>query len=206
MDARMPSRWENDDWRDLSVTRLSLVGRLRDWEDQVSWRRFLDTYGKLLFLWSLKAGLSDVEAEEAVQETVVSVAKAMKEGQFDRKGKGSFKAWLYGVARHRIADQFRKRSRGFADVAPLDERALPSDAELEAMWDAEWNEHRMKRAIELTRERVRPAQFQIFDLYVLRGWSVDKIRAELKVSRAQVYMAKLRVGSVLKSMLELANE
>lgn len=193
------------DWRDPTATRLSLLGRLGDWEDQRSWRRFFETYGRLLFLWGIKAGLSEAEAEEAMQNTVVAVAKAMRGEQFERRGPGAFKAWLYGVARHRILDQFRGRGRALA-AAAAEAESEPAEGELERLWDAEWVGHRVRRAADLTRQRVSAKQFQIFDLYALREWPVEEVRETLNVSRAQVYMAKLRVGAVFKEMLAQADE
>ena len=43
---------------------------------------------------------------------------------------------------------------------------------------------------------------QIFDCYVFQGWSADKVRKELGVSIAQVYLAKHRVGSILKKEIQ----
>jgi RNA polymerase sigma-70 factor (ECF subfamily) len=40
---------------------------------------------------AIKAGLSDAEARDVVQETVVSVARSLQAGQYDRT-QGSFKA------------------------------------------------------------------------------------------------------------------
>ena len=42
------------------------------------------------------------------------------------------------------------------------------------------------------------AQFQIFDLHVLRGWPARDVAQTLGVSLAQVYLAKLRVGRRFK--------
>ncbi len=61
-------------------TRHSLLARLKDWEDQASWREFFDTYWQLIYAVARKAGLSDAEAQDTVQETVLTVAK--KVGDF----------------------------------------------------------------------------------------------------------------------------
>ena len=50
--------------------------------------------------------------------------------------------------------------------------------------------------------KVSPKQFQIFDCYVVQDWSADKVRKELGVSIAQVYLAKHRVGSILKKEIQ----
>ena len=48
------------------------------------------------------------------------------------------------------------------------------------------------------RALVSPRQFQIFSCYVLKGWSPERVKKELGVNAAQVYLAKHRVGRILK--------
>ena len=56
------------------ATRASLLVRLKDREDQASWQEFFDTYWRLIYSVATKAGLNDAEAQDVVQETVISVA------------------------------------------------------------------------------------------------------------------------------------
>ena len=49
--------------------------------------------------------------------------------------------------------------------------------------------------------QVSPKQYQIFDYYVVKQWDAKKVQDYLGVSMAQVYLAKHRVGSVLKKEL-----
>src|SRR5437870_4967847 len=86
-------------------TRHSLLNRLKDWRDDASWREFFETYWELIYNVARKAGLTDAEAQEAVQETVIGVAR--KIGEFKTGSQhGSFKAWLLQQARWRIGDRF----------------------------------------------------------------------------------------------------
>jgi len=94
---------------DPAATRSSLVKRLRNWEDHGSWQDFFDIYWKLIYAIAIKAGLSEAEARDVVQETVVAVAKQMRDGGYDRT-KSSFKNWLCLITRRRIIDHFRKRT------------------------------------------------------------------------------------------------
>ena len=64
-------------------TRGSLLSRLKDWDDQDSWRDFFNTYWKLIYGVALKSGLTETEAQEVVQETVISVAKAIPQFKYD---------------------------------------------------------------------------------------------------------------------------
>ena len=64
-------------------TRTSLLERLKRWDDQESWRDFFNTYWRLIYGAAVKAGLSDAEAQEAVQETVIIVSKKMEDFKYD---------------------------------------------------------------------------------------------------------------------------
>lgn len=43
-------------------TRSTLLSRLRNFDDDQSWRSFFETYWKLIYGVALKAGLRDIEA------------------------------------------------------------------------------------------------------------------------------------------------
>jgi len=72
-------------------TRRSLLSRLRQWDDQESWQDFFSTYSKLIYGVALRAGLAEAEAEDIVQETVISVARQMPNFRYD-PAQGSFKS------------------------------------------------------------------------------------------------------------------
>ena len=91
-------------------TRESLLSRIKDWGDEGSWTEFFQTYRDMIFRTAIKSGLTEQESEEVVQETLVSVAKTIKEFVYDPK-KCRFKNWLGHLARKRIADCFRRRRR-----------------------------------------------------------------------------------------------
>ena len=53
-------------------TRRSMLDRLKNWEDHDSWREFFDRYWRPICGVALRYGLTDSEAEEVVQEAVLS--------------------------------------------------------------------------------------------------------------------------------------
>ena len=189
-------------------TRKSLIEKLGNWEDQRAWDEFYRTYWKLILSVALKAGLRQEEAFDVVQETVLALAKQSQQNKYDPE-QGSFKVWLMNMARWRIADQYRKRKKDTAgrgsteyendrNTATLDRIADPAGPELEQVWDAEWNKNLADRAVAKVKTKVSPRQFQIFDCYVVKGWPVRKVVTDLGVSTAQVYLAKHRVGGLIK--------
>jgi len=193
---------------DPAATRSSLVQRLRNWNDHGSWQDFFDTYWKLIYAVALKAGLSEFEARDVVQETVVAVAKQMRDGGYDRT-KSSFKNWLCLITQRRIIDHFRKRTdpkfhaaRRADDETSRTETIArvpdPASLELDTVWEEEWQKNLLDAAIERVKQQVTPNQFQIFDLSVLRGLPVGEVKKLLKVNTAQVYLARHRVGVLVK--------
>ena len=191
-------------------TRKSLIARLENWEDQRTWDEFYQTYWRLIYSVGLKAGLRSEEAFDVVQETILSIAKQSKKRLYDPE-QGSFKTWLMNMTRWRINDQFRKRKKDTAmaggewdndrktDV--IDRFEDPKGDLLERMWDVEWKKNLVDAALAGVKAQVSPKQYQIFDYYVVKQWEAKKVQAHLGVSMAQVYLAKHRVGAVLKREL-----
>ena len=195
-------------------TRKSLIARLDNWEDQKTWDEFYQTYWRLIYSVALKSGLRNDEALDAVQETILSIAKQSKKKLYDPE-QGSFKTWLMNMTRWRINDQFRKRKKDTAmaggtwddtrktDV--IDRFEDPKGDLLERMWDVEWKKNLADAALARTKAQVSPRQYQIFDYYVVKQWDAKKVQEHLGVSMAQVYLAKHRVGAVLKKELAKLN-
>src|ERR1041384_7523079 len=95
---------------DLYPTRRSLIERVKNWEDNVSWELFMDTYSPLVYSVALKAGLSKTEADDAVQETMISIAKNIREFHYD-PAIGKFRNWVIKTTTFRVGDQLRKRKK-----------------------------------------------------------------------------------------------
>src|SRR5260221_282977 len=88
-------------------TRESLLIRLRNWGDEASWKDFFETYWKLIYSVARRTGMNDVEAQDVVQETIITVVRKLPEFKYD-PAIGSFKGWLLTLTRSRIQDQFRR--------------------------------------------------------------------------------------------------
>ena len=82
---------------ELIPTRESLLSRLKDWGDGDSWQEFFETYRRLIYGTARKAGLTDAEAQDIVQETVISVAKNIEGFRYD-PAVCSFKTWIMPLA------------------------------------------------------------------------------------------------------------
>jgi RNA polymerase sigma-70 factor (ECF subfamily) len=200
---------------DFVPTRRSLLTRLRSWDDQQSWKEFFDAYGQRIYRVARKAGLSDAEAQDVVQDTVIIVARKMPGFKYD-PARGSFKSWLLLITRRRIEKQLKKRmplsgrSGGnpssavrldldeTARTATVERIADPKSFDFEAAWEHEWEQQLWSAALARVKTQVKPKQFQMFDLLVLKEWPVKEVARALNVSVALVYVNKHRVRRLLQ--------
>lgn len=199
----------NPDLRDERLrTRSSLVYRLRDWDDQVGWREFFDTYWKFIYGAALRSGLGEQEAEDVVQETVLSVAKKMPEFVYD-PSKCSFKGWLMHVTRLRIIDQLRRRQPAFQQGSAGDDDSrrtatverLPDHTAVEqqdAGWNDEWERNLVDAALERVKLRVKPEHYQIFYLSAVKGLGTLEVARMLQINAGQVYLVRHRLAKEVK--------
>ena len=198
---------------ELAPTRETLLERLRNLDDQPSWQEFFDTYWKLLYCAALKTGLSDLEAEDVVQETIIGVARNMEHFRYEPQN-CSFKGWLMHIARRRIIDCLRKRQtrpRDFLPV-PADTASTKAGPQLvdttaerafESIWEAEWEKNLIDAAMERVKRTVKPEHYQIFYLHSVKNLPARQIAGLLHITTAKVYVVQHRVARLVRSQVEI---
>ena len=194
-------------------TRESLLSRLKNQNDDESWQDFFDTYWRLIYNAALRMGLNDAEAQDVVQETVMSVLKSINGFRYD-PAKGTFKGWLLHLTHWRIIDQRRKEQRESGNLGERETNGQANDetdileripnptGELEAIWDEEWERNLWAAALDRVKKKVDLKQYQIFDLYVLKEWKVSEVARVMGVNAGQVYLIKHRIQNILKVELK----
>jgi RNA polymerase sigma factor (sigma-70 family) len=206
----------NDESDDLIPTRWSLIARLKDWDDQESWREFFDTYWKLIYGVAIKSGLTHAEAQDVVQETVRSVSKSMKEFKADAAF-GSFKSWLLHLTRWRITDQVRRRGRevrladggmppgsGTDSTGTAIEARIPDPAgnALDRIWEAEWEKHVIEAALEKLKQQASARHYQAFYLHAIKQVPPAKVAETLGLNVDQVYLIKHRLAKLFDAAIK----
>lgn len=194
------------------ATRASLLQRLKDCDDHASWQTFFDQYRGLIQRFALKAGCTETEADEVVQETVIGVARKLPEFRYE-PGRCAFKTWLLNQTLWRVKDQLRKRrswegrlAEG-ASTRPPDgttrtatmERVPDSTFErLAAAWEEDWQRTVLAAALARVKTEANPKDCQMFELHALRGLAPREVARTLGVSTARVYLAKHRLGPLVR--------
>jgi RNA polymerase sigma factor (sigma-70 family) len=203
---------DDDSMHTMHETRPTLIRRLKNWQDQASWQEFFDAYWRLIYGVARKAGMTDAEAQDVVQETMLGVAKHMPTFTYD-PNIGSFKVWLLNMTRWRIQDQFRKRrpvdmtapKTGESDTARtsfIDRVPDPASQHFDEVWELEWQQNLLAAALDRVKRHVDPLKYQIFDLHVNKGWTPEKVAQSCGITVEQVYLVKHRITQSIKSEAE----
>ncbi len=188
---------------DSPATRASLLVRLRDSRDAQAWSQFVDVYGPLIYGFARKQGCQDADAADLVQDVLRSVATAIGRLDYDAKI-GSFRGWLFTIARNRWRDIVSQRGRGAAAIGGSDVQQVlhnqpaPED---EADWNAEYERRVFAWAAQEVRREVHDATWQAFHRTAVEGQSGQEAAAALETTVAAVYLAKSRVMSRLKELI-----
>lgn len=195
-----------DDQARFLPTRRSLLSRLRREGDDESWREFFDTYWKLIYRAATQAGLSGADAEDVVQETIITVSRGIRDFRYN-PGQGSFKGWLLNTTRWRVIDHLRRNQKQ-ALLTPLTDdnretslvERLPNTVgdSLDKMWEEDWQRNLLDAAMHRVKSKVNPKHFQIFELAAIKGWPPAKVADTLDVGRAQVHLIKHRVAQLVR--------
>jgi RNA polymerase sigma-70 factor (ECF subfamily) len=180
--------------------------RLRDPGDERAWAEFVDVYGPLVRRLTRRRGLQHADADDMVQEVFRVVAAAIERGGYDPT-RGSFRGWLFQIARNLTVNALVARDRhprGTGDTAMaqlLEEQPAPA-AEDSAEFDAEYRRRMLEWAADRVRGEFTDAAWRAFWETGVVGKSAAEVANALGLSVGSVYNAKSRVMARLRREIE----
>jgi hypothetical protein len=84
----------------------------------------------------------------------------------------------------------------------LDRLPDPASADLERLWDKGWRKALLERAVLRVKKRVPARPWQMYDLSMLKRWPALDVARHLQVNVARVYLAKRRIGGLIRNELQ----
>jgi len=191
-----------------------MIERIRNWQDHEEWMRFFEKYGPFIYRRAVRRGLTDVEASEVVQDTMLGIAKKIQD--YKKRPGIPFKNWLNSIVSKRISTQFSAREKNTVSLnvtsdgrlnPSIDVAIAPGISQQDEQWERDWEENLLRAAMQRVRARIRPQHFQIYEYHVIKGRSAQETARDLNASIAQVYVVKFRVSNALKrEMRQLMQE
>lgn len=185
-------------------TTSTILSGLRDDENQAAWRRLDERFRRPVVAFAQRLGLSQADAEDVGQETLVEFASAYRKGHFD-PAKGRLSRWLFGIAFRQTLNARRSRKRDRARGETPDQPTafwanVVDEQSASICWDEEWERALLQRCLAQVEREVEAVTLQAFQLVVCQAWEPSKAARHLKVPIKSVYNAKHRV---LKRIREL---
>lgn len=179
-------------------TPTSLLERLRKPFDPEAWSRFVALYTPLIYSWARGAQLQEEDAQDLVQEVFVTLLRVLPGFSYDREQ--SFRGWLRTVTMNTWRN-VRKRAANRRLGGGVEADQLPGWDELEAAWEAEYQQYVVVRALSVMRADFQEATWKACWEVVVSGRPAAEVAAELGMTVGAVYAAKVRVINRLREEL-----
>lgn len=187
------------------TTRTSLLLRLRDSHDRLAWDQFVGLYAPLVYGFARRKGLQDADAADIAQDVLTSVAQQMRQWEY-RPERGSFRGWLFTIARNRLKNWLASSARRMDGTGgDNNQEAIQSQPEAAADtndWDAEYARHVFHWAAGIVKRQVSEQTWHAFELTAVVGKSGSEAASSLGMTISAVYLARSRVMSRLKELVQ----
>jgi RNA polymerase sigma-70 factor (ECF subfamily) len=158
-----------------------------------AWDRLVSLYEPLVRHWCLRGGVPPDQVADVAQEVFQAVATRLP---YYRPGGGPFRAWVRGIARHKILDWFRSRAQHPCAVGGSDALHQLQQVEAPNVELAEDDTERtalMRHGLDLVRGEFEDRTWQAFWRTAVDGLAAPDVAAELAMSPGAVRVAKSRV-------------
>ena len=193
------------DGGDTLPTRPSLLLRMRDRQDSEAWSQFVEVYGPLLQRFLRSHGLQEADLVDVRQDIFQSVMTAIEKLEYDRNI-GRFRGWLFTVAHSKLKNFRHRRQRqpkgtGDSEVQFTLENQ-PSEPLSESDWEQEYERRLFEWAAERAKTDFQPATWQAFWMTAVEAKSPAEVADKLQISVGAVYIAKSRVTTRLKELID----
>ena len=183
---------------EIPQTRKSLLLELGK-QSNDAWTEFLSVYEDALYRFCRARGLQDADAQDVLQQVLEAVMKRIPTWDHDAS-KGSFRGWLFRVARNITVDANDHRRKnvnasGDPQVAKLLSE-VPEPQAMETTFEFEYQSSLFDWASKRVKSGVREVTWLSFCLTAIDGQKAEHVAEKLGVSVGSVYPAKCRVVNI----------
>jgi RNA polymerase sigma-70 factor (ECF subfamily) len=180
----------------MSSTRISLIERVANPDDQEAWSEFFSIYEPVLISYvrshSQCRGMGGADVDDLVQTVLIKLFRKLPEFNLDRS-RGRFRTYLYQVTSNAIIDHLRSRRRQPRTPGEIPE---PPPERPDNGWDETYRAALLNRAAAEVKEQVyprNPNQWTSFEEQCLKGRPAKEVASELGISVDSVYQNSSRL-------------
>jgi len=178
----------------MITTDESLLDRVKDVDAHDAWRVFYDLYWQPIIRYGRKLGLSAVQAEEVLQDTMVALMHRLPEFEYDR-GRGRFRNFLLTIVHRKALGFLRRRARESAREVPLTATESLADESIGPAAEDRWRQSIAATVLAELRAdpEIDPRLLAVFDAYAIRRRPAAEVAAEFGLKENTVHQTKTRI-------------
>lgn len=186
-------------------TNETLLQRLKGENAQDAWREFYEAYWGAIIRYARKLRLSEAQAQDVLQETMVALIRILPEFAYDRR-RGRFRNFLLTIVHRKSLALLRSSRRNSGqpwNESDCDDKvvSMPFDpvGDLEAKH--RWREALCEEALSRLRADtlIDERTLAIFEAYVIERRSATEVAETFGVKENAVYQIKNRLVRRLQS-------
>jgi RNA polymerase sigma-70 factor, ECF subfamily len=171
------------------TTHITLLNRLSAGDDRSAWHDFVERYGDLIRGFARRAGCSDNDADDVLQDVLVALVSVMPNFRYD-PAKGRFRGYLKTIVLRSLSKK-RRQNDAPRSLEEGDDPVVDDGSETD--WELEWRQYHLRRAMETIDEEFSVQDRAAFQRYGVEGRAADETARTLGISVDQVYQAKSRI-------------
>ena len=188
-------------------TTTALLEGLFDPRNNAVWEEFHTRYSPIIVGVARRLGLSEQDAADVTQETLIKFLQEYRAGKYDRD-RGRLRSWIIGIARFRVADLYRSKARRREWRGESAIEIVPDDDHMGKIWDEECRREILRQGMRELRENTKLDERTIafFERLSFDQASPAQVAEENDVSIESVYKARQRCLTQLRTILSRLNE
>ncbi len=191
---------------DSPTTRPSLLLQIRNPHNTAAWTQFVEIYMPLVHRYAVRRGLQDADAADVAQDVFKAIAARASHFQYDPT-RGSFRSWLYTVARSKLHNHLARRRKqeratGESRVRQILESQPDSDHEDETQWNIDYQRQMFDWGAQQVRPSVQEATWSAFWQTAVEQKPAGEVAELLGMSIGAIYVAKSRVLAQIRQRIQ----
>ena len=186
-------------------TRQSLLLQLRDTSQHAAWEEFVEVYQPLIHRLALRKGFQHADACDLTQEVLAVVDASIERFDVD-PAKGSFRGWLFRIARNLMINVLSRqqdiRGSGDTEIHALLQQQASHESDVATRFDIEYRREVFRLAADRVKDSVAEQTWRAFWLTAVKGESIRDVASLLGRSQGAIRVARCRVFSRIKNEVE----
>ncbi|MDD7983514.1 sigma-70 family RNA polymerase sigma factor [Lentisphaera marina] len=187
-------------------TRITLLQRAMNQDDEQAWREFIDVYKNYIYVIIRKMQVAESAREDLLQQVLVKLWQKLPSFEYD-KNRAKFRTWIGSVTRNTVVEHIRKQvSMDKKHESAANEKALSylnsiTQPEIEQMAEHEWRLYLTNLAMAKVKVFFSGKALQAFNMSI-EGVDNEEIAEQLDLTIGSVYLLKSRVKKRLRDEIK----